>query len=47
MLEEVDEIATEAIEEAAAEGFTVYCELIEMEIHGITVLVDPLIVGGI
>lgn len=47
MLEEVDEIATEVIEEAAGNGFTVYCELIEMEIHGITVLVDPLIVGGI
>lgn len=47
LLEEVDEIATEAIEEAAEGGFTVYCELIEMEIHGIIVMIDPLIVGGL
>lgn len=47
LLKKVDKIADRTINKAAKSGFTVYCEFIEIEIYGITVLIDPLIVGGI
>lgn len=46
LVAEVNEVAFEAMDEAAEMGVTVYCELVEVEICGNTVMIDPLIVGG-
>ena len=43
---DVNELAAITITKAAEKGITVYCELIEIEIFGITVWIDPLIVGA-
>ncbi len=43
---DVNELAAITITEAAEKGIIVYCELIEMEIFGVTAWIDPLIVGA-
>ncbi len=47
LINEANEIAQEAIAEAADKGVTVYCELIEIEIYDRIVWIDPLIVGAL
>lgn len=42
LIEDTNKLANEMVEKAAEEGITVICELIEVEIGGRSVLIDPL-----
>lgn len=44
LIDKTNKLANEMVEKAAKEGITVICELIEVEIGGRTVLIDPLII---
>lgn len=46
LIEQTNKISEKTIEKAAKSGAEVYCELIEVEIGGQVVLIDPLIIGG-
>jgi septal ring factor EnvC (AmiA/AmiB activator) len=46
LIDDTNKLAEAAIERAAKKGYTVTCELVEVEIGGQTVYVDPLRVGA-
>jgi predicted PurR-regulated permease PerM len=46
LISEINKIAAQTIEKAAAYGFTVNYQLVEVEIGGQNIYIDPLIIGG-
>jgi hypothetical protein len=46
LIEETEEVSRETIEEGEELGVTIICEYVEVEINGVNVWIDPLLVVG-